>query len=93
MKLRGLYAIPRNRGAEALLRAVAQALEGGIAMLQIPAQGQATPGRGKELLRGCAAIEACRSWSTTTSRSRWTAAPTVCTSAATTAIRLRPAPC
>ena len=88
MKLRGLYAITPEL-ADARRRCceqVAQALEGGIALLQYRRKGRA--GRRDEASDARAPVPraaACRSSSTTTSRSRSPAAPTACTSAATTA--------
>jgi len=54
MKLRGLYAItPERADRAALLRAVAQALEGGIAMLQYRRKGLQDLGEARTLARMC----------------------------------------
>jgi len=54
MKLRGLYAITPERADRAtLLRGVAQALEGGIAMLQYRRKENQDPGEAKTLARMC----------------------------------------
>jgi len=54
MKLRGLYAItPESADTEALQRGVAQALEGGIAMLQYRRKGRQHMDEAKILARMC----------------------------------------
>lgn len=54
MKLRGLYALtPELADSEALLRQVAQALEGGIAMLQYRSKGRQRIDEAKALARMC----------------------------------------
>ena len=54
MKLRGLYALtPELADTEALLRHVAQALEGGIAMLQYRSKGKQNIDEAKTLARMC----------------------------------------
>ena len=54
MKLRGLYALtPEHADSAALLRAVAQALEGGIAMLQYRRKGRQQVDEARILARMC----------------------------------------